>query len=92
MECWGGSGFGIDINGTCPVLMKKKIQEISNQTLQGQGKGPTVGMKRDRVKRKKAGKKKLHVDMMFDLAVNQTCVSLLDRDRASSLSNMSLHS
>ena len=60
-ECWEGSGFGIDITGTRPVLIKKKIQEISYQTLQGQGKGPTVGMKRDRVKRKKAGTKKLHV-------------------------------
>ena len=77
-----------------PVLSssKKKIQEISNQTLQGQGKGPTVRVKRDRVKRKKAGKKKLHVDMLFDLAVNQTCVCLHDRDRASSLRHMSLHS
>ena len=45
-----------------PVLSssEKRRQEISYQTLQGQGKGPTVGMKRDRVKRKKAGKKKLH--------------------------------
>ena len=61
MEHWGGSGFGLDITGTCPVLIRKKIQKISYQTLQGQGKGQTIGIKRDRVKRKKAGTKKLHV-------------------------------
>lgn len=89
-----GEGLALASISLAPVLSssEKKRQEISYQTLQGQGKGPTVAMKRDRVKRKKAGKKKLHVDMLFDLAVNQTCVCLHDRDKASSLRHMSLHS
>ena len=88
-----GENLALASISLAPVLSssEKKRQEISYQTLQGQGKGPTVGMKRDRVKRKKAGKKK-HVDMLFDLAVNQTSVCLHDRDKASSLRNMSLHS
>ena len=44
-----------------PSSSEKKRQEISYQTLQGHGKGPTVGIKRDRGKRRKAGTKKLHV-------------------------------
>lgn len=55
-----GKGLALASISLAPVLSssEKKRQEISYQTLQGQGKGPTVGMKRDRVKRKKAGKKK----------------------------------
>ena len=51
---------------SCPH--QKKRQEIPYQTLQGQGKGPTVGMKWDRVKRKQVGTKNR---TLFDLAETQ---------------------
>ena len=55
-----GEGLALASISLAPVLSSpKKRQEIPHQTLQGHGKGPTVGMKRDRVK--KAGTKKLHV-------------------------------
>ena len=88
MERWGGSGFGIDITGTCPVLTKQKDKKFLTKPRKRDNSRNEEGQSEE----EKTGKKKLHVDMLFDLAVNQTCVSLHDRDRASSLRNMSLHS
>ena len=84
-----GEGLALASISLAPVLSsRKKIQEISNQTLQGQGKGPTVGIKRDRVKSKRWEQQ----NMLSDLAETQTCVCSHDRDKASSLHHMSLHS
>ena len=39
MECWRGSGFGIDITGTCPVLTKKKDKKFLTKPFKVKEKG-----------------------------------------------------